>query len=152
MPHVNPTDDELREILGRVTTIAMVGASAKPERESHGVLRMLLDAGYRVLPVNPRESEILGQRVYASLADLPPGVEIVDVFRRAEETPPIADEAVRIGAEVLWLQLGVVNEQTAARATRGGLRVVMDRCIAQTVRFLGVATPHRRGGASGIVR
>lgn len=127
--HVNPSDDELRQLLTEAKTVAMVGASSNPEKSSHGIMRKLQGAGYRVIPVNPKETEVLGEKAYARLEDIPDKVDIVDVFRRAEDTPPIADSAVAIGARALWLQSGISNEETAARATAGGLIVVMDTCI-----------------------
>ena len=132
MPHQNPPDDELRRILTEARTIAVVGASAKPARPSYSIMQRLLAAGYRVIPVTPRESEVLGQKAYATLAEVPDKIDIVDVFRRAEDTPPIADEAVAIGAKVLWLQLGIASEDAAARARAGGMTVVMDKCIGAT--------------------
>jgi len=138
MTHVNPTDDQLREILAATRTIAVVGASSKQDRPSHGVMKILLGADFQVIPVTPRETTVLGRTAYPSLADIHERVDIVDVFRRAEETPAIADEAVDIGAKVLWLQLGISNEDAAARAQHGGLTVVMDKCIGQTVQRLGV--------------
>jgi predicted CoA-binding protein len=125
----NPPDGELLRILTDAETIAVVGASSNPERPSHGIFRKLLAAGYRVVPVNPNESTVLGQKAYASLADVPHPIDIVDVFRRPEYTPDIADEAVRAGAKVLWLQSGIVNDDAASRAKSGGLTVVMDACI-----------------------
>ena len=116
----------------------MVGASAKPDRPSHGVMKILIDAGYDVVPVTPRESSVLGRQAYASLADVPKPVDIVDVFRRAEETPSIADGAAAIGAKAFWLQLGISNDDAAARASKAGLVVVMDQCIGRTVKRLGV--------------
>ena len=110
-------------------TIAIVGASSNPDRSSHGIMRKLLSVGYQVIPVNPRETEVMGQRAYPSLVDIPVPVDIVDVFRRAEDTPPIAEEAVSIGAKVLWLQSGITNEATATVAVAGGLTVVMDACL-----------------------
>jgi predicted CoA-binding protein len=138
MAHVNPTDAELRAILEGAGTVAMVGASSDPTRPSHGVMAFLLERGFRVIPVSPNETEVLGQTAWPSLAAVPEPVDIVDVFRRAEHTPDIADEAVAIGAKTLWLQLGIANEDAAARARAGGLTVVMDRCIAQTVKRLGI--------------
>lgn len=132
MAHVNPPDETLRTILIEARTIAIVGASSNPEKASHGIMNRLLGAGYKVIPVNPKETEILGQRAYGSLGDIPEPVDIVDVFRKSEDTPGIADEAVAIGAKVLWLQLGVSNEDAARRAEAGGLQVVMDKCIGQT--------------------
>src|SRR5262245_53612035 len=115
MPHQNPPDDELRRILTDARNIALVGASSKPDRPSHGIMRKLLAAGYQVIPVNPNETEVLGQKVYARLSDIPQPIDIVDVFRRSEATLPIADEAVAIGAKTLWLQSGVWSEEAAAR-------------------------------------
>ncbi|MGE3767257.1 MAG: CoA-binding protein [Kofleriaceae bacterium] len=137
--HANPSDDELRTILVETKTIAMVGASSNAERASHGIMEQLLAAGYHVIPVNPKETEILGQKAYPSLADIPEKVDVVDVFRKSEDTPAIADEAIAIGAKVLWLQLGVTNEDAAARAKAAGLQVVMDACIGATHRRLHVA-------------
>jgi predicted CoA-binding protein len=137
--HENPSDDELRRILVESKTIAMLGASNNAERPSHGIMKQLLAAGYHVIPVNPKETEILGQKVYASLADIPEKVEIVDVFRKSEDTPGIADEAIASGAKVLWLQLGVSNEDAAARAKAAGLTVIMDKCIGATHHHLHVA-------------
>ncbi len=138
-PHVNPSDDELRALLESARTIAIVGASSNPERSSHGIMRRMLAVGYHVIPVNPKETEVLGQRAVASLGDIEGRVDIVDVFRRSEETPAIADQAIAIGARALWLQEGVVNEDAAARAKAAGLVVVMDRCIGSMHRALGVA-------------
>jgi predicted CoA-binding protein len=129
MPHHNPPDDALRELLTNASTIAMVGASSNPDRPSNGIMRKLKSAGYRVVPVNPNETTVLGERAYASLADVPERIDIVDVFRRAEFTPAVAGEAVKVGAKALWLQSGVVNDEAAAKAEAGGLMVVMDACI-----------------------
>jgi predicted CoA-binding protein len=129
MAYSNPSDPELKQLLTDATTIAIVGASSNPDKASHGMMRKLQQAGYRVIPVNPRETEILGERSYPSLVDVPGRIDIVDVFRRAEDTPGIADEAVAVGAKALWLQTGIVNEEAAARATSGGLVAVMDACI-----------------------
>ncbi len=138
MAYANPTDQELRTILTQAKTIAVVGASSNPERSSHGIMKKLQSVGYAVIPVNPREAEVLGERAYASLADIPIPVDIVDVFRRAEDTPAIADEAVAIKAKVLWLQSGIVNEEAAARAKAGGVTPVMDACIGVVHAMLGV--------------
>src|SRR5882672_9548610 len=110
MTHVNPTDDQLQEILAATQTIAVVGASSKEDRPSHGVMKILIAAGFRVIPVTPRETTVLGRAAFPSLADIHQRVDIVDVFRRPDETPAIADQAVDIGAKVLWLQLGISNE------------------------------------------
>jgi predicted CoA-binding protein len=138
---MNPSDAELARLLKSARTIAVVGASSKPDRPSYGVFARLQRAGYRVIPVNPFETEVHGERAYASLADVPEPIDIVDVFRRAEETPPVADAAVRAHAKVLWLQLGIVNEDAAARARAGGLVVVMDACIAVVVSRLAISVP-----------
>ena len=138
MTHVNPTDQELRQLLIHAKTIAMVGASSKPDRPSHGVMQRMLSAGYRVIPVNPRETEVLRQRAYPSLEEIGEEIDVVDVFRRAEQTPPIADEAVQAGAKVFWLQLGIASDEAADRALAGGLTVVMNACIAIVHRELQV--------------
>ena len=126
----NPSDRDLLALLTNAATIAIVGASSNPERSSYGIMRKLQQVGYRVIPVNPGETEILGEKAYASLGDVPEPIDIVDVFRRAEHTPGIADEAVAAGAKALWLQSGITSEAARARATAGGLTVVMDACIA----------------------
>jgi predicted CoA-binding protein len=133
-----PSDDELRRLLEAARTIAVVGASSKADRPSFGVFRRLKAAGYRVVPVNPFETEVQGEKAYATLADVPHPIDIVDVFRRAGETPAVADAAVAVHAKALWLQLGIVNEEAAERARRGGLDVVMDACIAVAVSRLGI--------------
>jgi len=129
MAHRNPSDPDIRQLLSSASTIAIVGASSNPDRSSYGIMWKLLQVGYRVIPVNPNETEVLGQKAYASLADVPVPIDIVDVFRRAEFTPAIADEAVNVHAKALWLQQGVTNDDAAARAEAGGLTVVMDACI-----------------------
>ena len=139
MPHSNPSDQDLRELLTNATTIAIVGASSNPDKESYGIMQKLLSVGYHVIPVNPKETEILGQRSYPSLIDVPEPIDIVDVFRRAEDTPAIADDAVTKGAKALWLQTGISSEDAAARAKAGGLMVVMDTCIGATHSLLRVA-------------
>jgi uncharacterized protein len=129
MSHLNPSDQVLKQLLTDATTIAVVGASSNPDRASNGVMRKLQSVGYRVIPVNPNEVEVLGERSYKSLTDVPEHIDIVDVFRRAEYTPMIADEAVKIAANALWLQTGIASEDAASRATAGGLTTVMDACI-----------------------
>jgi predicted CoA-binding protein len=138
MAHVNPSDQDLKALLTAASIIAMVGASSNPEKASHGIMQKLQRAGYRVIPVNPRETEVLGERSYPSLLDIPEHIDIVDVFRRPEDTPAIADDAVKIGAKALWLQTGIANEDAAARARAGGLIVVMDACIGATHSLLQV--------------
>lgn len=143
MAHSNPPDADIRALLSSATTIAVVGASSNPERPSNSIMRRLQQLGYRVIPVNPNETQVLGEKAYASLIDVPAPVDIVDVFRRAEYTPAIADEAVRVGAKTLWLQQGVWNEDAATRAKAGGLTVVMDACIAVELSVLQVPTKRR---------
>jgi predicted CoA-binding protein len=138
MAQGNPPDAELKQLLTGATVVAMVGASSDPDKTSNGIMRKLQSVGYRVIPVNPHETEVLGERAYPSLLDVPERVDIVDVFRRAEDTPAIADDAVTIGAKALWLQTGIVNEDAAARAKAGGLMVVMDLCIGATHSLLQV--------------
>ena len=107
-------------------------------RPCYGVSEYMQRAGYRIIPVNPHESEVLGEKAYARLEDVPEPIDIVDVFRRPEDTPAIADEAVKVGARAIWLQTGIANDETAARATKGGLMVVMDACIGSAHTFLRV--------------
>ena len=127
-----PTDRELRSILGEAKTIAVVGLSSKPHRDSHSVSAYLQKKGYRIIPVNPNETEVLGEKAYPSLLDVPEKVDVVDVFRRAEFTPEVAEQAVKIGARVLWLQDGIVNEEAWRIGQEGGLDVVMGVCIRTT--------------------
>ena len=136
--HTNPDDEQLRQLLVDADIIAMVGASSDPEKPSHGIMRKLQQVGYRVIPVNPRETEVLGEKAYGALEEVPDPVDIVDVFRRPEDTPPIADQAVRVGAKAIWLQIGISNDETAARAEAGGLLAVMDTCIAVTHTLLRI--------------
>ncbi len=123
------TDDAgLRRILETHKVIAMVGLSQKEDRPSNIVARYLMARGYTVIPVNPAQTEILGQRCYASLKDIPVKVDMVDVFRKSADVPPFAADAIAIGAKSLWLQIGIINEDAAAKASAAGLDVVMDRC------------------------
>ena len=119
----------IEAILRDSKTIAVVGLSGDPEKPSYGIAQALQHYGYRVIPVNPREVEVLGEKSYATLAEIPVAVDIVNVLRRADQTPPIASEAVAIGAKCLWLQSGIVSEEAAAIGREGGLLVVMDHCI-----------------------
>lgn len=131
---VAPEDRELRILLGEAKTIAVVGLSSKPGRPSLSVAAYLQDRGYRVVPVNPRETEVLGEPAYPTLREIPTdlAIDVVDVFRRAEDTPAIAREAVEIGAKVLWLQDGIVNEEAYRIASEAGLEVIMGVCIRRT--------------------
>ena len=134
-----PSDDDLRDILTSVKTIAVVGWSPKPDRPSHRVAAFLKRRGYRVIPVNPGQAgqSALGETVVATLAEAGP-VDMVDIFRRSEEAGAVADEAVRLGAKVIWMQLGVVDEAAASRARAAGVQVVMNRCPAIEIPRLGL--------------
>lgn len=123
------TDDALRRVLLDSRVIAIVGLSSNEARPSNVVAKYMMAHGYTVIPVNPAETEILGQKCYASLAEIPRKVDVVDCFRKSEDIPPLARAAVDIGAKVLWMQLHVVNDEAARLATAAGLDVVMDRCI-----------------------
>jgi len=119
----------LRRILKTNHVIAMVGLSTNWYRPSYFAAKYMLDHGYRVIPVNPAYQEVLGQKCYPTLRDIPEKIDIVDCFRKSEEIVPIAEDAIAIGAKVLWMQIGVINEAAAAKARKAGLDVVMDRCV-----------------------
>jgi predicted CoA-binding protein len=125
-------DDVIRRVLAERRTWAVVGCSPDPGRDSNRIARLLKSRGYRVIPVNPEADEILGERCYPSLRDVPreAGVEVVDIFRRSEAAGGHVDEAIEAGAQAVWMQLGVIDEPAAARAREAGLDVVMDRCPA----------------------
>jgi predicted CoA-binding protein len=125
------SDDEIIEILRPPKTIAVVGISDKPERDSYDVARYLQDQWYRVIPVNPMLERVLNRPCYPSLREIPESVDIVDIFRRSDAVPEIVDEAIEIGAKVVWMQLGVENEAAAEKAQQAGLKVVVQRCIKQ---------------------
>ncbi len=126
-----PVDDieGIRRILSSYKTVAMVGLSANWHRPSNFAAKYLLDHGFRVIPVNPAYDEVLGQRCYPSLREIPEPVDVVDVFRKPEDVPPIVEDAIAIGAKVLWLQIGVIHPEAMARAEQAGLEVVADRCM-----------------------
>ena len=124
-----PSSDPIGDILRSSKTIAVVGLSSNPFRPSHEVAAYLRSAGYRVIPVNPNESEVLGIKAFARLEDIPEPVDIVDVFRRSEEVPTVADSAIAIGAKVLWLQQDITNAAAAEKARAAGLTVVEDACV-----------------------
>jgi predicted CoA-binding protein len=126
-------DASITELLASAKTIAVVGLSGKPHRASFGVTETLLSSGYRIFPVNPNESEVLGEKSYARLEDIPEKIDIVDIFRRPEFVREIVDAAIRIGARAIWMQEGVEDEKSAERARAAGLFVVMDRCIAKEI-------------------
>ena len=116
-------------LLRKAKVIAVVGLSSRRSRPSYGVSEYMQSSGYRIIPVNPNETEVLGEKVYASLEDVPFPIDIVDIFRRSEQVPEVVDAAIRIGAKGVWMQEGVVHEAAAERARAAGLEVVMDRCI-----------------------
>lgn len=125
----NPTPDQIRKLLREVKTIAVVGLSPRVERPSYRVSRAMQGFGYRVVPVRPAVTEVLGEKAYAHLSDIPFAVDLVDVFRNADEVGPIVDECIALGVKRLWLQDGIVNEEAAERARAAGITVVMDRCV-----------------------
>jgi predicted CoA-binding protein len=126
-------DSTITELLASAKTIAVVGLSAKRYRASFGVTQTLQASGYRIFPVNPNEAEVLGEKCYARLEDIPEKIDIVDIFRRSEFVPEIVDAAIRTGARAIWMQEGVEDEQSAERARRAGLFVIMDNCIAKEI-------------------
>lgn len=119
----------LRRILAESKTIAVVGLSDKWHRPSNFAAKYLKDHGYKIIPVNPGQKEILGEKCYPSLLDIPEKVDVVDIFRKPEDVPPIVEDAIKIGAKVIWMQIGVINEEAAKRARDAGLEVVMNRCM-----------------------
>lgn len=126
------TIGELGEILAATKIIGIVGLSDKPDRPSYSVAAYLQEVGYRIIPVNPMISEVLGEKAYPSLRAVPEPIDLVDIFRRPEFVPPIVEEAIAIGAKVIWMQLGVVNKEAADRAEAAGLTVVMNSCLSTT--------------------
>ena len=127
---------EISDLLRTARTIAVVGLSSKEWRPSHRVSEYMQNQGYRVIPVNPQETEVLGERAYPDLESVPEKIDIVDIFRRSEYVPPIVESAIQIGARAVWLQEGVYHQAAAARATDAGLTVIMDRCILKEHRKL----------------
>ena len=125
----NPAEDDIRDLLKRSKTIAVVGFSPKPHRASHNVARQMQRMGYRIIPVRPGIGEGLGETAYPDLASVPDHIDIVDVFRASENTGPIFDECLRLGLKTIWLQDGVVNLKAAARARAAGMTVIMNRCV-----------------------
>ena len=129
MPEYNPPSEVVKAILENHKTVTVVGLSPKPERDSHMVAQYLKEHGYRIVPVNPGQKEILGAKSYPNLKAIPFRIEIVNVFRRPEAIPPIVDDAIEIGAKVVWMQLGIAHNQAAEKAREAGLEVVMNKCI-----------------------
>ena len=119
----------VQDVLEKSKVIAVVGLSPKPHRDSHEVAKYMQDNGYRIIPVYPRADSILGEKVYPDLKSIPEKVDVVDIFRKSQDVPPVVDEAIEIGAKAVWMQLGIVHEGAAAKAREAGLGVVMDRCM-----------------------
>jgi uncharacterized protein len=132
--------NQISEILHTARTIAVVGLSGKRYRPSYGVAEYMKSAGYRIIPVNPQETQVLGETCYADLDSVPDQIDIVDIFRRSEFVPEIVEAAIRKGARVIWMQEGVVHEEAARRAEAAGLIVIMDRCILKDHRRLAHAS------------
>ncbi len=130
------SDDDIREILKETRSIAVVGASPKPWRDSGSIAQFLAGAGYTVYPVNPKYPEVHGMKCYPDVRSIAASVDIVDIFRNPDEVDSVIDEAIAVKAKTVWMQLGVVNEGAAARAEKAGIKVVMDRCIAVEYRAL----------------
>jgi predicted CoA-binding protein len=121
--------DSIADILKKYKSIAVVGLSSNPARPSHGVASYMKSAGYRIIPVNPNEREVLGEKSYARVEDVPGKIEIVDIFRRPEDIPPVVEGAIRAGAKVVWMQLGIENAAAGEKARAAGITVVMDACM-----------------------
>ena len=128
--------DQLKKILQSAKTIAVVGLSSNPEKDSYGIAEYLQDQGYRIIPVNPTAAEILGQKSYPDLVSIPEPVDVVDIFRPREDVPAIVDQAIQVGAKAVWMQVGIVHEEAARKAQAAGLDVVMDACMRVAHRLL----------------
>lgn len=133
-----PPDEEVRSILSEARVVAVVGLSEKPDRASHGVAAYLQRAGYRIIPVNPKASEILGEKAYPGLPEVPEKIDVVDIFRRPEAVPEIVDAAIELGAKAIWMQEGIVHDAAEEKARAAGLKVVMDRCMLKEHSRLGI--------------
>jgi len=138
---VNPPDAAIRACLERAKTIAVVGLSPRPDRPSHRIARRLQQWGYRVIPVRPAVTEVLGEKAYARLSEVPDPIDLVDIFRAANQIGPIVEQCIALRTPAIWIQQGIVNEAAATRARDAGLFVVMDRCIAVEYRRLMPAVP-----------
>lgn len=141
----NPSDEQLKQLFETTKTIALVGASPKPERPSNGVMKFLLNQGYKVIPVNPGQAggEIHEQTVVAQLSDISEPVDMVDIFRNSEDAAGVVDEAIKIGAKTVWMQLGVINPDAAVKAIEHGMTAVMNRCPAIEIpRLTGASAEH----------
>jgi uncharacterized protein len=133
IPDGNPPEEVIGDILGRCRTVAVVGLSDNPMRPSHEVAGYLKGRGYRIIPVNPTLARVLGEKSYPDLESVPAPVDIVVIFRRPDKVPGIVDDAIRIGAGVVWMQLGIVNNQAARKARDAGLEVVQSRCMMREI-------------------
>ena len=142
-------EDVIDRILNGTKTIAVVGLSDRTDRPSHEVARYLQERGFRIVPVNPRLKEVLGERAYGSLTDIPGGADLVEVFRKPEAVPGIAEEAIRIGIKYFWMQEGVVNEKARNMLTAAGIPVVMDRCMKKELETRKRQSPERPAPATG---
>jgi len=131
-------DQMMRDILLSANTVASVGLSSNDEKESYWIVFFLKEMGYRMIPVNPKATEIFGEKAYPSLLDVPDKVDVVQIFRKPEDVPPIVEDAIKIGAKVVWMQEGIVNEEAARMAREAGLQVVMDACMRATHKRLGL--------------
>ena len=125
-------DQEMKEILLSIKTIASFGLSSNPMKESFGIVAYLKEHGYRIIPINPTAAEILGEKAYPDLESVPEKIDVVQVFRRPEDVPPVVDSAIKIGAKVVWMQEGIVHEKAAESARAAGMQVVMDACMRAT--------------------
>ncbi len=134
----NEHEQIIRTILISSNTIASVGLSSNPDKPSYGVVSYLRGQGYKIVPVNPTATEIMGEKTYPSLLDIPDSVDVVQVFRKPEDVPPVVEEAIKIGAKVVWMQEGIVNHEAAQRAEEAGLQVVMDTCMRAAHRWLNI--------------
>ncbi len=130
------SDKEMKEILLSTKTIASVGLSSSDQKDSYWVVAYLKEQGYRIIPVNPTATEILGEKVYPNLESIPDKVDLVQVFRKSEDVPPVVDSAIKIGAKVVWMQAEIINEEAAQKAREAGLKVVMNACMRVTHRLL----------------
>ena len=135
---MNDFEKAVREILETTNTIASVGLSSNPEKESYGVVSYLKKQGYKIIPVNPNASEILGEKAYPSLSDVPDKVDVVQIFRKSEDVPPVVEEAIKIGAKVVWMQEEVINNAAGQAAHEAGVFVVMDTCMRAAHQWLKI--------------
>jgi predicted CoA-binding protein len=136
-------DKMMKEILSSARTIASVGLSSNPAKESYGIVEYLKSQGYRVIPVNPNATEVLGEKAYPDLSSVPEKIDVVQVFRKPEDVPPVVDEAIKVGAKAVWMQEGIINEEAAKKARAAGLQVVMDACMRVMHRALIGNKPFR---------